>query len=116
MRIEKYVEYLKVSGEITRLRILKLLQKAKIPLCVCEIMKCLKVSQTNISKHLKILKYARLIKEKKEGKFVKYSIIDNKNEFLKKLFEAIEKIPDSFFKSDIKCLEKTISNRKNIRK
>ncbi|MCM8771541.1 MAG: metalloregulator ArsR/SmtB family transcription factor [Candidatus Omnitrophica bacterium] len=111
--MEKYVEYLKAIGEPTRLRIVKLLLKAKVPLCVCEIMDCIKANQTNVSKHLKVLKYSKLIKERKEGKFVMYSIIKPKNDFLKHLFETLEKIPDKFFESDMKCLnERSLIIRK----
>lgn len=111
--MKKYIDYLKAIGEETRLRIIRLLLKAKVPLCVCEIMDCINESQTNVSKHLKILKYCGLVKEKKEGKFVMYHISEKRDEFLKILFKIIDSIPDRFFKKDEKCLKKRLSLRKN---
>ncbi|MGB9677248.1 MAG: ArsR/SmtB family transcription factor [Candidatus Ratteibacteria bacterium] len=111
--MDRYTEILKAVGEKTRLRIVKLLLKAPVPLCVCEIMDCLKENQTNISKHLKILKYAGFVVEKREGKFVMYSIIMSKDKFLNLFFNLINSIPEEFFKEDIKCLKRRLSLRKN---
>jgi ArsR family transcriptional regulator len=113
MKREKYTEIFKALGEDKRLRMINLLLKSKFPLCVCEIMDCLKENQTNISKHLKILKYAGLVEEKREGKFIMYSIVKKEEKFLNLLFSAIKSIPEEFFKEDIKCLKKRLSLRKN---
>ncbi len=113
MEREKYIEIFKALGEDTRLRIINLLLKAKVPLCVCEIMDCLKESQTNISKHLKILKYAEIVREKREGKFIIYSLVKENGKFLNLLFNAIKLIPEELFKEDIKCLKKRLSLREN---
>ena len=57
---------LKALGEETRLRILRLLFKE--PLSVNEISVRLKVSQYNISKHLRIMREAGLLESAKQGK------------------------------------------------
>ncbi|HVK59746.1 MAG TPA: metalloregulator ArsR/SmtB family transcription factor [Candidatus Kapabacteria bacterium] len=57
---------LKALGEETRLRILQLLFKS--PRSVNEISERLKVSQYNVSKHLRIMREAGLLKSEKHGK------------------------------------------------
>lgn len=60
----------------TRLRILKLLMIREM--CVCEIMVALNLTQPTASHHLSLLENAGLVKDRKEGKWVFYSIADLK--------------------------------------
>ena len=46
-------------------------------MCVCDIAALLNMSQSAISHQLRILKQARLVKYKKEGKVVYYSLDDD---------------------------------------
>jgi len=46
-------------------------------LCVCEIMTALDLTQPTASHHLNILENARVIKERKDGRWVFYSLADN---------------------------------------
>ena len=62
----KCIPILKALGEIHRLRIVRLL--ADEPLGVCEIARRLKISQYNVSKHLRILREAGLLEMKQQGK------------------------------------------------
>lgn len=62
----------KALGEPTRLRIIKILSIQG--LCVCELSETLDMLQPRVSQHLKILKEAGLIQEKKEGYWVCYSL------------------------------------------
>lgn len=55
----------KALGEPTRLKIIKLL--AHMDLCVCDLEDVMQMSQPRISQHLKVLKHAGLINERKEG-------------------------------------------------
>lgn len=55
----------KALGEPTRLKIVKLL--ASRELCVCDLEEIMQISQPRISQHLKVLKYAGLVNERKEG-------------------------------------------------
>lgn len=55
----------KALGEPTRLKIIKLL--AHRELCVCDLEEILQMSQPRISQHLKVLKQAGLVNERKEG-------------------------------------------------
>ncbi len=71
-------ERLKALAEPTRLKILEML--ANKEMCVCEIINKLHLSQPAISHHLKILRQANFIRDRKEGKWVFYSI--HKEEYL----------------------------------
>jgi ArsR family transcriptional regulator len=62
----------KALADATRLRILKLLEVREM--CVCELMIALELTQPTTSHHLGILETVGLIKGRKEGKWVFYSI------------------------------------------
>ncbi|MEM2921412.1 MAG: metalloregulator ArsR/SmtB family transcription factor [Candidatus Bathyarchaeia archaeon] len=66
----------KALGDKTRLRIVSLLKIRE--LCVCEIMAALHLTQPTASHHLNILENAGIVKERKEGRWVFYSISDMK--------------------------------------
>ncbi|MGE5390277.1 MAG: ArsR/SmtB family transcription factor [Deltaproteobacteria bacterium] len=61
--LEQIVKQFKALGEPTRLKIVKLLQDKE--LCVCELEALLEMNQPRISQHLKVLKEAGLVKERK---------------------------------------------------
>jgi DNA-binding transcriptional ArsR family regulator len=68
-------ELFKVFGDSTRIRILYALSASDM--CVCDIAALLDMSQSAISHQLRILKQARLVKYRKEGKVVYYSLDDD---------------------------------------
>lgn len=68
-------ELFKVFGDSTRIRILYVLFEAEV--CVCDIAECLNMTQSAISHQLKILKQSKLIKARREGKQVFYSLADD---------------------------------------
>lgn len=68
-------ELFKVFGDSTRIRILYALTAAEM--CVCDIAALLGMTQSAISHQLRILKAARLVKHRKEGKVVFYSLDDS---------------------------------------
>jgi len=68
-------ELFKVFGDTTRIKIIcALLQEEEM--CVCDIAELLSMSQSAISHQLRVLKSARLVKYRKEGKMVYYSLDD----------------------------------------
>ena len=67
-------ELFKVFGDSTRIRILFVLFEAEV--CVCDLAEALNMSQSAISHQLKILKQSRLVKNRREGKSVFYSLAD----------------------------------------
>ena len=68
-------ELFKVFGDSTRIRILYALYEAEV--CVCDLAEVLKMSQSVVSHQLKSLKTARLVKSRREGKQVFYSLSDD---------------------------------------
>lgn len=67
-------ELFKVFGDSTRIRILFVLFEAEV--CVCDLAEILHMTQSAISHQLKILKQARLVSARREGKSVFYSLAD----------------------------------------
>lgn len=65
----------KVFGDSTRIRILFVLFEAEV--CVCDLAEALHMTQSAISHQLKILKNSRLVKSRREGKSVFYSLADS---------------------------------------
>jgi len=111
--IQELVDVLKALADQTRLRIIWVLLKAKSELCVCEIMDSLNKSQYNVSRHLKILKNAGLVQERKEGRWVFYSLVKPANQVQKQLLAAIRAISEKVLAEDKKRLEKRLSLRKD---
>lgn len=75
--MRELVDLLKVLADESRLKIVYALQKR--PSCVCELSSYLDLTQPTISSHLKQLRQAGIIDYKKEGKWVEYFIVDDKN-------------------------------------
>ena len=67
-------ELFKVFGDSTRIRILYVLFEAEV--CVCDLAAALNMTQSAISHQLKILKQSRLVKSRREGKSIFYSLAD----------------------------------------
>lgn len=68
-------ELYKVFGDTTRIKILYVLLEAEM--CVCDIALLLNMSQSAISHQLRVLKQSKLVKYRREGKTVFYSLADN---------------------------------------
>ena len=64
----------KVFGDSTRIRILYVLFESE--LCVCDIAQLLNMNQSAISHQLRILKQNQLVKSRREGKSIFYSLAD----------------------------------------
>lgn len=87
----------KALGEPTRLKIIKLL--ADRELCVCDLEEIMQISQPRISQHLKVLKHAGLVNERKEGQRSICSLnrvfLDQMmDEFIKYINQPLEAIPE----------------------
>jgi ArsR family transcriptional regulator len=83
----KNINLFKALGEETKYRILESLLKGE--LCVCEIYKKINRTQSNTSMHLaKLVKWG-LIKSRRSGKMIFYSIKDKR---INKIFKIIESI------------------------
>ena len=67
-------ELFKVFGDSTRIRILFVLFEAEV--CVCDLAEVLHMTQSAVSHQLRILKQAKLVSARREGKSVFYSLAD----------------------------------------
>ena len=65
----------KIFGDSTRIRILFVLFEAEV--CVCDLAQVLNMTQSAVSHQLKILKQNRLVKSRREGKSIFYSLADD---------------------------------------
>lgn len=68
-------ELFKVFGDCTRIRILFVLLEAEV--CVCDMAEALGMTQSAVSHQLNILKRSKLVKSRREGKSVFYSLADD---------------------------------------
>lgn len=68
-------ELFKIFGDSTRIRILFVLFEAEV--CVCDLAEALNMTQSAISHQLRILKQGRLVKSRREGKSIFYSLADD---------------------------------------
>ena len=68
-------ELFKVFGDSTRIRILFVLFEAEV--CVCDLAAALNMTQSAISHQLNILKRNKLVKCRREGKSMFYSLADD---------------------------------------
>lgn len=75
-------EFFKVFGDSTRIKIICALFESEM--CVCDLTALLNVSQSAISHQLKTLKSARLVKYRRDGKVIYYSLDD---EHVKHVFD-----------------------------
>ena len=67
-------ELFKVFGDSTRIRILFVLFEAEV--CVCDLAAALGMTQSAVSHQLRILKQNKLVKSRREGKSIFYSLAD----------------------------------------
>jgi len=107
------VEAYKATGEETRLRILRLLRQAAGELCVCEVVDTLGKPQYTVSKSLTILRNARLVEERREGKFMMYKLLHSP--FNDRLFESFDVLPDpdGIYEADSRRLTARLALREN---
>ena len=68
-------DFYKIMGDSTRISILHALSFSEM--CVCDISMLLQMNQSAISHQLKPLRQTRLVKNRREGKVVYYSLNDN---------------------------------------
>ncbi len=74
----------KALGDETRLQIVEYLMFEEQ--CACDFTSCVNKDQTTVSRHLKILVEAELLKSEKKGRNIIYKIKDNKTKELLKKF------------------------------
>lgn len=76
-------DFFKVFGDSTRIKIISALLTCEM--CVCDIAALLNMTHSSISHQLRVLKQARLVKFRREGKVVYYSLDDG---HIKEIFDT----------------------------
>jgi len=115
--MDQYVSFFKALSDPTRLRIMVLL--AEKELCVCQIEDALNLSQAKVSRHLNVLRNARLVEAKREGLWMYYSQTKPKNCLEERVFGCFKKClrKDKFCLADIdrmtKCVSRVPANRRS---
>ena len=74
-RLDDLAELYKIFGDTTRVKILYALLEAEM--CVCDIAGLLSMTQSAISHQLRVLKQTKLVKSRRAGKTVFYSLADD---------------------------------------
>lgn len=72
--LEMKANVLKALGQPTRLKILELLRNGER--CVCEIFPAIEEEQSNVSRHLALMKAAGILVSRKQGQMVHYRVRD----------------------------------------
>ncbi|MBI4827021.1 MAG: metalloregulator ArsR/SmtB family transcription factor [Nitrospirae bacterium] len=105
--MQETIQILKALSDETRLNIISLMKEGEI--CVCDITETLQVSQPKISFHLNVLKEAGIIIDRKQGKWVHYSINDSDlfGRFL--VLSVLDRIPSETMRKNISRLEKVLA-------
>ncbi|ANU17751.1 transcriptional regulator [Planococcus maritimus] len=88
--IDKASMLLKLVGDKTRLSMVKLLEKNDC--CVCEFVEIFNISQSAISQHLRKLRDLGLVKERRQGQWIFYSL-NSDSELYDMLMQILTFIP-----------------------
>ncbi len=99
----------KALSDETRLRIIKLLEQGE--LCVCDIVAALDIIQPKASFHLGVLREAGLIKDRKQGKWIHYSL--NESDLFRRMLmvSVCEKADGGAVADDRKRLARFLSSK-----
>lgn len=86
-------ESFRALGDRTRLRILAMLKVGE--LCVCELVEALGISQPAVSQHMRRLKQAGWVKERRRGQWVFYSLDGSAHSFRDQVLEALPDVRET---------------------
>jgi ArsR family transcriptional regulator len=107
--MKQYVDLFKALSDETRLRIMVLLSEEE--LCVCQIEAALELPQAKVSRHLTVLRYAGLVKDRRDGLWIYYSLTEPRNKVEENLFECFREClrKDKSFRTDLANMKKCIA-------
>jgi ArsR family transcriptional regulator len=104
------VKTFKALSDETKIRILKILEE-RDELCVCEIMQALDISQSRASRNLGILREAGLVKDRREGTWIYYSLSPEKGaQYSQPLLQLLDDwlVDDAVVQADRERLRKAV--------
>ncbi len=99
---DRYVDALKAIADPNRLRLFWLLVHIDERICVAEAMDVLAETHYNVSRNLKILLKAGLVRAEKDGKWVFYTLRREGDAFCHSLLTTVRTIPEHEFEGEIK--------------
>ncbi len=104
---------MKALGDTNRFRILMMLTERA--LCVCEILEVLDIAGGTLSNHLKILKTAGLINDRREGRWIIYELADDNTRTFADLLEMDMKDPGQIVndRNTLKNINRTVCSKSN---
>jgi DNA-binding transcriptional ArsR family regulator len=76
-RVRQYTDLFRALSDETRLKLVVLLFGRE--LCVCQLEAALGISQTKASRHLAVLRHAGLLKTRRDGLWIYYSLEEPRN-------------------------------------
>ncbi|BDH63574.1 transcriptional regulator [Ureibacillus massiliensis 4400831 = CIP 108448 = CCUG 49529] len=100
---------LKAVADLNRIKLLACMKKGEV--CVCDFVDVLKISQPAVSQHLRKLKEAGIITERKVGTWKHYRLVEEQSPVMNGILEQIE--PMSVCNCDTGCcthIEVQVSN------
>src|ERR1700694_229019 len=82
------IEFLfKALADRTRLRLISLIGDSEV--CVCFLVEILKTSQPKTSRHLAYLRRARIVKARREGKWIHYRLTEPPDQHAARIFREV---------------------------
>lgn len=104
--LQKQADYFKALAHPTRLKILELLRQGEYcvceEICVCDLLKELRLEQSNVSQHLAVLRKQGIVSSRKQGMKVLYSI---KNPKVYEVIDYVSKIIKQEIMKDVSLIE-----------
>ena len=85
--MKETTQMMKALGDENRFRIFMLVGEK--PMCVCELLEILDIAGSTLSAHLKVLKTAGLVDQKKDGRWIEY-FLNRADERVARLYEFLK--------------------------
>jgi ArsR family transcriptional regulator len=109
---EQYVELFKALSDETRLKLIVLLYRREF--CVCQIEAALGISQTKASRHLAILRRAGLLKSRRKGLWIYYTLEEPEDKVQANLFKSLSESLCTELSSMVDQAKKKTCNSRNM--
>jgi ArsR family transcriptional regulator len=98
-RTERSIELFHALSDETRLEVIELLKRGER--CVCELTDTLDAAQSRLSFHLRVLKDAGIVRDRKDGRWVHYELDPDAFEEMEALVSAMK--PSAVRRADKCC-------------
>ena len=109
----EYLRVFRAFSDESRIRVLELLCEGEQ--CACILLDDMKISQSTLSHHMKILCVSGIVKSRREGKWNYYSIDENGCKYAKRLLDAVANRDPSKLFTLLRVFTKTVALLKKKR-